>query len=136
MAHIDKLEGSLLLVHGLIDENVHFRHTARLINHMIRAQKHYELLLFPDERHCPRRFPPPQSCAPTEAFCCTDRLAGCGCSVLCALKQFKSDDGERAACRIGSSWKSASIASSNATWDERCRTSSCRRGARARGGEA
>jgi len=54
MAHIDKLEGSLLLVHGLIDENVHFRHTARLINHMIRAQKHYELLLFPDERHCPR----------------------------------------------------------------------------------
>ena len=44
-------QGSLLLVHGLIDENVHFRHTARLINALIRAQKHYELLLFPDERH-------------------------------------------------------------------------------------
>jgi hypothetical protein len=171
MAHVDKIQGSLLLVHGLIDENVHFRHTvretcmhmcmhvyacickyiyiymyiymyiyththihskhqhmliqhvcsltgpprfqypfcvcmptqnkhahshkthahfqerigssieasikdihtcphhthadsykthayfqARLINAMIRAQKHYELLLFPDERHSPRRY--------------------------------------------------------------------------------
>ena len=42
-------------VHGLIDENVHFRHTARLINALIRARKPYDLLLFPDERHSPRR---------------------------------------------------------------------------------
>ncbi len=54
MAHIDRMEGSLLIVHGLIDENVHFRHTARLINSLIKARKHYELLLFPDERHMPR----------------------------------------------------------------------------------
>ena len=54
MANIDRLEGSLLIVHGLIDENVHFRHTARLINSLIRARKPYELLLFPDERHMPR----------------------------------------------------------------------------------
>ncbi|KAF1774877.1 Alpha/Beta hydrolase fold [Phytophthora cactorum] len=39
----------LLLVHGLIDENVHFRHTARLITALINARKHYELLLFPGE---------------------------------------------------------------------------------------
>jgi dipeptidyl-peptidase-4 len=44
----------LLLVHGLIDENVHFRHTARLINALIGARKHYDLLLFPGERHSPR----------------------------------------------------------------------------------
>ncbi|KAF1794572.1 Alpha/Beta hydrolase fold [Phytophthora cactorum] len=44
----------LLLVHGLIDENVHFRHTARLITALINARKHYELLLFPGERHSPR----------------------------------------------------------------------------------
>ena len=55
MTHVDNIQGALLLVHGLIDENVHFRHTARLINALIRAQKHYELLLFPDERHMPRR---------------------------------------------------------------------------------
>lgn len=54
MHHVDKLKGSLLLVHGLIDENVHFRHTARLINALIAAQKPYELMLFPNERHMPR----------------------------------------------------------------------------------
>mmetsp|Transcript_12195 Transcript_12195/g.25690 ORF Transcript_12195/g.25690 Transcript_12195/m.25690 type:complete len:938 (-) Transcript_12195:176-2989(-) len=54
MAYVDNIEGSLLLVHGLIDENVHFRHTARLINSLIKARKQYELLLFPDERHVPR----------------------------------------------------------------------------------
>ena len=54
MAHIDALRGNLLIVHGLIDENVHFRHTARLINALIKARKPYELLMFPDERHMPR----------------------------------------------------------------------------------
>ncbi len=55
MHHVDKLSGKLMLVHGMIDENVHFRHTARLINALIKARKPYELLLFPDERHMPRR---------------------------------------------------------------------------------
>ena len=32
MAHVDHIQGRLLLTHGLIDENVHFRHTARLVN--------------------------------------------------------------------------------------------------------
>ena len=54
MLYVDKLEGKLLLVHGLIDENVHFRHTARLINALIKARKPYDLLLFPNERHSPR----------------------------------------------------------------------------------
>jgi dipeptidyl-peptidase 4 len=54
MHHVDGISGALLLVHGLIDENVHFRHTARLINALIRARKPYQLLLFPDERHMPR----------------------------------------------------------------------------------
>ncbi|XP_074560309.1 uncharacterized protein LOC141816425 [Curcuma longa] len=55
MHHVHKLKGKLLLVHGMIDENVHYRHTARLINSLIAAGKPYELLLFPDERHMPRR---------------------------------------------------------------------------------
>jgi dipeptidyl-peptidase-4 len=55
MHHVEQIKGKLLLVHGLIDENVHFRHTARLINALIRAGKRYDLLLFPDERHLPRR---------------------------------------------------------------------------------
>jgi dipeptidyl-peptidase-4 len=39
----------------MIDENVHFRHTARLVNALVAAGKPYELLIFPDERHMPRR---------------------------------------------------------------------------------
>lgn len=54
MAHINALSGKLLLVHGMLDENVHFRHTARLINALNRARKEYDLLIFPDERHMPR----------------------------------------------------------------------------------
>jgi dipeptidyl-peptidase-4 len=53
--HVEKIRGKLLLIHGLIDENVHFRHTARLINALISARKPYDLLLFPDERHSPRK---------------------------------------------------------------------------------
>ena len=37
MAHVGAMRGKLLLVHGLIDENVHFRHTARLINRLNRG---------------------------------------------------------------------------------------------------
>jgi dipeptidyl-peptidase 4 len=55
MAHVANLQGKLMLVHGLIDENVHFRHTARLITSLIAERKTYQLLLFPDERHLPRR---------------------------------------------------------------------------------
>ncbi len=57
LTHVDNIQGKLLLVHGMLDENVHFRHTARLINALIRARKTYDLLLFPDERHMPRHQP-------------------------------------------------------------------------------
>ncbi len=55
MTHVKKMKGKLLLIHGLIDENVHFRHTARLINSLIRERKRYELILFPCERHSPHK---------------------------------------------------------------------------------
>lgn len=55
MHHTKNLRGKLLLIHGMIDENVHFRHTARLINSLMAEGKRYEILLFPDERHMPRR---------------------------------------------------------------------------------
>ncbi|XP_050237455.1 uncharacterized protein LOC126687117 [Mercurialis annua] len=55
MHHVQNLKGRLLLVHGMIDENVHFRHTARLVNALVAARKSYELLIFPNERHMPRQ---------------------------------------------------------------------------------
>ena len=54
LTHAERLDGRLLLVHGGIDENVHFRHTARLITALTAAGKDYDLLLFPQERHMPR----------------------------------------------------------------------------------
>ena len=55
MAHVEGLrDRHLMVVHGLIDENVHFRHTARLINALIQARIPYELFLLPGERHSPR----------------------------------------------------------------------------------
>uniref|UniRef100_A0A1J3ENW6 Dipeptidyl peptidase 8 n=1 Tax=Noccaea caerulescens TaxID=107243 RepID=A0A1J3ENW6_NOCCA len=57
MHHVGNLRDKqkLMLVHGMIDENVHFRHTARLVNALVEAGKRYELLIFPDERHMPRK---------------------------------------------------------------------------------
>jgi dipeptidyl-peptidase-4 len=54
MTHVANLRGRLLLVHGMIDENVHFRHTGRLLGALAAANKPYDLLLFPAERHMPR----------------------------------------------------------------------------------
>ena len=53
--NVQNIKGNMLLVHGLIDENVHFRHSARLINALIANRIPYEFMLFPDERHMPRQ---------------------------------------------------------------------------------
>jgi len=54
MEHVPSMgDNKLLLIHGLIDENVHFRHTARLINALVEHRKLYDLILFPCERHSP-----------------------------------------------------------------------------------
>ncbi|KAJ8913762.1 hypothetical protein NQ315_002442 [Exocentrus adspersus] len=44
-------ENRLLIIHGLVDENVHFYHTSQLINGMIKAGKPYQLQIYPSERH-------------------------------------------------------------------------------------
>ncbi len=54
LTHVDRLRGKLLVIHGMIDENVHFRHTARLMQALIDAGKPFETLLYPNERHMPR----------------------------------------------------------------------------------
>ena len=54
LEYVDQLEGKLLLIHGMLDENVLFRHSARLINKLNRSRKKYDTLFFPDERHMPR----------------------------------------------------------------------------------
>lgn len=45
------LGGAALIVHGLMDENVLFRHTARLLAALADADRDCALLVFPAERH-------------------------------------------------------------------------------------
>jgi dipeptidyl-peptidase-4 len=54
LTYADQLQAPLLIVHGMIDENVHFRHTARLMQALIDAGKPFESLIYPNERHMPR----------------------------------------------------------------------------------
>ena len=53
--NVIEMTGKLMLAHGLIDENVHFRHTAKLINKLIEVDKNYSLILFPNGRHSIRK---------------------------------------------------------------------------------
>ncbi len=46
-----KLHGRLLLLHGLIDDNVHLQNSERLIRALQRANKQFELMLYPESRH-------------------------------------------------------------------------------------
>lgn len=45
------LKGDLLLLHALMDENVHFEHTARMVDALVAADKPFELMVYPGERH-------------------------------------------------------------------------------------
>lgn len=55
LSRVDRLRGRLLIVHGMIDENVHFRHSARLVSALIGAGRPFEMLPLPDERHSSRK---------------------------------------------------------------------------------
>ena len=55
LEHAAGIRGRLLLVHGLLDENVHVRHTTRLMQRLIDAKIPFDDLLFPAERHMPRK---------------------------------------------------------------------------------
>jgi dipeptidyl-peptidase-4 len=54
LTHAAKIDGKLLIVHGMVDENVHFRHTARLLVELGKAGKTVDLYALPEERHMPR----------------------------------------------------------------------------------
>ncbi len=45
------LTGKLLLTHAMMDENVHFHHTAQLVDALVAANKAFELFVLPSERH-------------------------------------------------------------------------------------
>ncbi|XP_063675006.1 dipeptidyl peptidase 8-like [Bolinopsis microptera] len=67
-------EHRLLIVHGLMDENVHFTHTTTLISEMISAGKPYDLQVYPEERHGIGRGNAPAHCDTTIAVYLNNHL--------------------------------------------------------------
>ncbi|MBS4056620.1 MAG: S9 family peptidase [Bacteroidales bacterium] len=49
--HVKELKGSFLLVHGSADDNVHYQNTMDLINALVKANKQFELMIYPNRNH-------------------------------------------------------------------------------------
>lgn len=49
--HVDKLRGSYMLVHGSGDDNVHFQHSMVMIDALVKANKQFDLMVYPDLDH-------------------------------------------------------------------------------------
>jgi dipeptidyl-peptidase 4 len=49
--HAADLHGSLLLVHGTSDDNVHFQNTIQMIDALVKAGKQFSLMLYPNKTH-------------------------------------------------------------------------------------
>ncbi len=45
------LRGSLLIVHGSGDDNVHFQNTETMVNALVRAQRPFQLMVYPNRNH-------------------------------------------------------------------------------------
>jgi dipeptidyl-peptidase 4 len=49
--HADKLKGKLLLVHGTGDDNVHFQNSVSFVDAMVKADKDFQTLYYPNRNH-------------------------------------------------------------------------------------
>src|SRR5947208_1971642 len=51
LTHADSLTGSLLLVHGTGDDNVHFQNSERLVERLEAANKQFDMRIYPNKTH-------------------------------------------------------------------------------------
>ncbi len=49
--HAEKLKGKYLIVHGSGDDNVHQQNTMRMVNALIKANKPFDMAIYPDRTH-------------------------------------------------------------------------------------
>lgn len=51
VSHAGKLKGKLLYIHGTADDNVHYQNCELLVNELIRYNKQFELMVYPNRSH-------------------------------------------------------------------------------------
>jgi dipeptidyl-peptidase 4 len=51
MTYADRYKGLLRIVHGTSDDNVHMQNSIQFINKLEDQKKHFEMMLYPGERH-------------------------------------------------------------------------------------
>jgi dipeptidyl-peptidase-4 len=51
MTYVDRYKGLLRIVHGTTDDNVHMQNSLQLINALEDRGKHFELMMYPNQRH-------------------------------------------------------------------------------------
>ena len=51
LARVSKLNGALLLCHGLADDNVHYQNTADLVDALVQADKDFQQLVYTNRNH-------------------------------------------------------------------------------------
>lgn len=51
LTYVDSLRGDLLLIHGSGDDNVHYQNSEALVNALVRANKPFQMMEYPNRNH-------------------------------------------------------------------------------------
>ena len=51
ITHAKNLKGNLLLVHGTMDDNVHFQNAEALVNELVKHNKQFQYMAYPGRSH-------------------------------------------------------------------------------------
>jgi len=49
--YTDNLKGNLLIIHGTVDDNVHYQNAVKLVESLIESRKQFQLMIYPEKSH-------------------------------------------------------------------------------------